>query len=145
MQKHCSHKATSCDRSKQRVSSQQGSNNEKAEETMTHRNFLFSFVAHQSLRHDSQEEADKEEERELTPDEIGRKIASQWTTDPDAAGSSLESGSEEQEEELDEEEEDAVDDDDHEVWLGNSVFADSLLRVQGFVFRVWGESIIFRA
>ena len=34
-----------------------------------------------------QEEADKEEERELTPDEIGRKIASQWTTDPDAAGS----------------------------------------------------------
>ena len=34
-----------------------------------------------------QEEADKEEERELTPDEIGRKIASQWTSDPDAAGS----------------------------------------------------------
>lgn len=34
-----------------------------------------------------QKEADKEEERELTPDEIGRKIASQWTTDPDAAGS----------------------------------------------------------
>lgn len=36
---------------------------------------------------DIQEEADKEEERELTPDEMGRKIASQWTTDPDAAGS----------------------------------------------------------
>lgn len=34
-----------------------------------------------------QKEADKEEERELTPDEMGRKIASQWTTDPDAAGS----------------------------------------------------------
>ena len=34
-----------------------------------------------------QEAADKEDERELTPDEIGRKIASQWTTDPDAAGS----------------------------------------------------------
>ena len=34
-----------------------------------------------------QEEADKEAERDLTPDEIGRKIASQWTTDPDAAGS----------------------------------------------------------
>ena len=34
-----------------------------------------------------QEEADKEEDRELTPDEIGRKIASQWTTDPGAAGS----------------------------------------------------------
>ena len=34
-----------------------------------------------------QKEADKEEARELTPDEMGRKIASQWTTDPDAAGS----------------------------------------------------------
>ena len=33
-----------------------------------------------------QEEADKQEERELTPDEMGRKIASQWMTDPDAAG-----------------------------------------------------------
>ncbi len=84
---------------------------------------MFSFVSHHSLCHDTQEEADKEEERELTPDEIGRKIAAQWTTDPDAAGSGLESGIEEQEEEVHKEEEDAVDDDDHEVWLDSSVFA----------------------
>ena len=94
---------------------------------------MFSIVSHQSLCHDSQEEADKEEEQELTPDEIGRKIASQWTTDPDAAGSSLESNIEEQEEELEEEEEDAVGADDHEVCLGNSVFAGLLMRDQGFV------------
>ena len=114
MQKHCSHEATYCDRSKQRVSSQQDSNKEAA---ITHINVVFSLVPRHSLCYDSQEEADKEEEQELTPDEIGRKIASQWTTDPDAAGSGLESGSEKQEEELDEEEEDAVDDDDddHEV------------------------------
>ncbi len=136
MQKYCSHEATYCDRTKQRVSSQQDSNKEEAEETITHVNVMFSFVPHHSLCHDSQEEADKEEERELTPDEIGRKIASQWTTDPDAAGSGLESGSEEQEEELHEDEEDAVDDDHHEVWLGNSVFAGLLMRDEGFVFRV---------
>ena len=35
-----------------------------------------------------QEAAEEEEERELSADEMGRKIASQWTTDPDAAGSS---------------------------------------------------------
>lgn len=51
-----------------------------------------------------QEEVDKEEEQELTPDEIGRKIASQWTTDPDAAGSGLESDSAEADEEIQEEE-----------------------------------------
>ena len=45
-----------------------------------------------------QDEAVEEEERELTPDEIGRKIASQWTTDPDAAGSSLEAGTAQEEE-----------------------------------------------
>ena len=47
---------------------------------------------------------DKEEEQELTPDEIGRKIASQWTTDPDAAGSSVHSDSAEADEEIQEEE-----------------------------------------
>ena len=45
----------------------------------------------------TQEEAEKEQE-ELTPDEIGRKIASQWTTDPDAAGSSSESDTTKEEE-----------------------------------------------
>ncbi len=91
---------------------------------------MLSFGPQHSLCHDSQEEADKEEERELTPDEIGRKIASQWTTDPDAAGSGLKSGNEEQEEKLDDEEEqDAVGaDEHHEVWLGNSVFADLLIK-----------------
>ena len=133
MQKCCSYKGTYCDRSKQRVSGQQDS---KKEAAITHRMIVFSFVPRHSLCHNSQEEADKEEERELTPDEIGRKIASQWTTDPNAASSGLEYGSEEQEEELDEEEEDAVDDDDHEVWLGNSVFAGSLMRDEGFMFRV---------
>lgn len=33
------------------------------------------------------QEAAEEEEKELTPDEMGRKIASQWTTDPEAADS----------------------------------------------------------
>lgn len=33
------------------------------------------------------QEAAEQEEKELTPDEMGRKIASQWTTDPEAAGS----------------------------------------------------------
>ena len=33
------------------------------------------------------QEAVEEEEKELSADEMGRKIASQWTTDPDAAGS----------------------------------------------------------
>lgn len=110
VQKCCSHEAAHYDRSKQGVRSQQDSREEEATETITHKIGLFSFVPRHSLCHDSQEEADKEEERELTPDEVGRKIASQWTTDPDAAGSALESGSEEQEEELHEEEEDAVDD-----------------------------------
>lgn len=44
-----------------------------------------------------QQETDKEEGRELTPDEIGRKIASQWTTDPDAAGSADSSAADEEE------------------------------------------------
>ncbi|KAL3130419.1 hypothetical protein ABBQ38_008242 [Trebouxia sp. C0009 RCD-2024] len=47
-------------------------------------------------QHVLKEEADKEEERDLTPDEIGRKIASQWTTDPDAAGSGESSDAEEE-------------------------------------------------
>lgn len=57
-------------------------------------------------QHVIKEEAEKEEE--LTPDEIGRKIASQWTTDPDAAGSGRELDQEE-EEQPDEEEEESED------------------------------------
>ena len=64
-----------------------------------------------------QGEADKEKEREMTPDEIGRKIASQWTTDPDAAGSGSASGTEEEELQEEDEEEDSAVEDDHEVIL----------------------------